>query len=82
MRPADRGDRLAALGALTDELHVGVLGEERAEPRARERLVVHDEGADPRRGHRGVSAIRSGIESVHTAPPSGPGARANRCSRP
>ena len=45
MRPI-AADRLAALGALADDLHVGVLGQQGPEPGARQRLVVHDQGAD------------------------------------
>ena len=81
--PVDRRDRLRALGALADELHVGVLGQEAAEPGARQRLVVHDEGANPGVAHdEPAGASRSGKLSVHTAPPAGAGASAKRCSRP
>jgi hypothetical protein len=46
MFASDRGDRLASIGALGDDGEVGMIGEERAKPQSRERLVVHDDGAD------------------------------------
>ena len=75
-------DRLGAFGAFADDLHVGMLRQQTAEPGARERLVVHDQRADRAGGHAWAGAMRSGMERVHTAPPSGLGVRAKRCSRP
>ena len=51
----DRGDRLAAVGALAHDLDVGRLPQAQLEPAAGERFVVDDDGAD---GHAVASPSR------------------------
>ena len=84
MGPFDRRDRLGSLDAFAHHLKVIVLGQQTAKPGSAQWLVVHDERSDPRRDccHEMGSANRSGKDSVQTAPPSGVGTSANRCSAP
>ena len=80
--PVYGGRRLRAFRALAHHLHVGVLRQQGAEARTRERLVVHDQRADRGRGHDATTSSRSGNERLQTAPPSGTDASSQRCSAP
>jgi hypothetical protein len=77
----DRVARGGAVGALGDEMKIGLAGEQPADPGPRQRLVVHDHRPD-RGGHAGAAAGRSGMESAQTTPPSSPGDSSMCCAVP
>ena len=81
--PGDGVDRLVPFDALAHDLHIGLAAKQAPKPRPPQRLVVHDEGADRRRGHEATGAARRrGIARAQVVPPRGADESSNCCAAP
>jgi hypothetical protein len=74
----DAGDRGLSVGGLADDVHPVECAKHRAQPRARDRLVVDDERSDL----HAVLLRRRGTTSTASYPPSASGRHASRASLP